>query len=452
MPDDLIEEKDTLPCEEPFAKIDQKMHLILKTGQILIESGADTDRTTRDMRRVAAFLGIPPEKMHLHVMYTTLMLNVHDREHTYTEFCKCRRHGINMEALSAVSKLTWHAIFRNYNMEQFSRRLRRIEDRPRNYSTLVTAIGAGVACGGFCKLFGGDWLDFVLTSLCAFLGFYVRRFCLQYEFNSYAAIAIASFASTMAAWSTQFLTGTMNWYPLIACALFIVPGIPLINSIDDFLNHFVIIGMARAIDTLLIVGSMTFGIVIAIRLGGVTDFTSVSLTPDTIYFSQVIAAAVSAMGFSIIFNIPKRMLPVVAVGGIITVMTRNIAVMGFGASTAAGTFLGACIVGILGFWAMHWFHAPGILMTIPSSIPMVPGVMLYRLLFALLNLQFITTSTFFTGLQSGVMGIMAVAGIAIGVAMPTIFIRGFINRRKYQEAHVVLCKRWPYWHKYEPLK
>jgi uncharacterized membrane protein YjjB (DUF3815 family) len=165
--------------------------------------------------------------------------------------------------------------------------------------------------------------------------------------------------------------------------LFLVPGIPLINAVDDLLNNFIVSGMTRAMHTLLVVGSMTFGIATAIRLGGVTDFTSVGLTPDTIYFSQAVAAAIASVGFSIIFNVPKRLLPVVAVGGIITVLIRNVAVMQFGASQAAGSFLGAAVVGLIALKAIHWFHAPNIIMTIPSAIPMIPGVLLYRLLFAL---------------------------------------------------------------------
>ena len=184
-------------------------------------------------------------------------------------------------------------------------------------------MAAGAACGGFCKLFGGSWLDFLLTALCAFLGFYVRKICAGYAFNTYAVIAITSFATTMFAWATQFLTGTMNWYPLISCTLFLVPGIRSSMPSMTFsqlhrLRH------DAAIHTLLIVGAMTFGIVVAIRLGNVADFTTVSLRPDNIYFSQAIAAAISSMGFSIIFNIPRRLLPVVAVGGIITVLLRNV--------------------------------------------------------------------------------------------------------------------------------
>lgn len=406
-----------------------------------MENGADSDRTVRDMMRAAAFMGIPKDRIHQHVMYTTLMLNVNDDTHTYTEFRKCTKHGVNMTTLSAVSKLTWRAMARKYTLAEFSRQLDHIRDLPRNYPGWMTAMGAGAACGGFCKLFGGTWGDFWLTAACAATGFWIRRCCTGYGFNPYAVIAITSFMTTMIAWATQFLTGELNWYPLIACTLFLVPGIPLINAVDDLLNNFIVSGMTRAIHTLLVVGSMTFGIITAIRLGGVTDFTSVSLTPDTIYASQALAAAISSVGFSVIFNVPKRLLPVVAVGGIITVLVRNVAVLQFGFSQAAGSFLGAAIVGLLALKAIHWFHAPNIVMTIPSAIPMIPGVLLYRLLFALINIRFITSAALLDGIRSGVEAVIIIIGIAVGVAIPNIFIHRYIQQRKFEDEQRLLAQR-----------
>jgi uncharacterized membrane protein YjjP (DUF1212 family) len=347
-----------------------------------------------------------------------------------------------MTVLSAISKLTWRAMAKNYSLADYERQLDNIRKLPRNYPVWLTALGAGAACGGFCKLFGGSWLDFVLTAVCALLGFLIRRCCVGYGFNTYAAIAITSFATTMLAWATQFLTGGLNWYPLIACTLFLVPGIPLINAVDDLLNNFIVSGMTRAMHTLLVVGSMTFGIVTAIRIGGVTDFTSVSLTPDTFYLSQAIAAVVASMGFSIIFNIPKRLLPVVAVGGIITVLLRNITVLELGWSQAAGSFFGAAVVGVIALQAIHWFHTPNIIMTIPSAIPMIPGVLLYRLLFALINIESITSETLLAGIRSGVSAVIIIIAIAVGVAIPNIFIHRYIQQRKYSAEQRLLAQRY----------
>ncbi len=429
---------------DPYAKIDKKLHLLLRTGQLLMESGADSDRTVRDMTRAAAFMGIPKEKLHLHVMYTTLMLNVNDQDHTYTEFRKCRKHGVNMETLTAVSHLTWRALRESFSLRQYEALLERIAARPRTYSFYVTALSAGLACGGFSKLFGGSWLDFVFTAVCAFFGFFVRRLCIErYGFHPYAGIAIASFAATMLAWSVQFITGNgMAWYPLIACALFIVPGIPLINAVDDLLNGFIVSGMARFMHTLLIVGSMTFGIVIAIRLGNIADFTAVSMQPDNVYLSQVIAAGISAMCFSVIFNLPKHLLPVVGIGGIIAVMTRNIMVLELGFSQIAGSFTGAVLVSVIALRMMHVLHVPIITLTIPSVIPMIPGVLLYRLLFAVLNIQTISSTALLDGIRSGTIALFIIIGIAIGITIPNIFISRRLNRERNEKTNELLEQRF----------
>ncbi len=41
----------------------RKLDLLLRTGKILVESAADTNRIVRNMNRVAAYLGLPEEKM-----------------------------------------------------------------------------------------------------------------------------------------------------------------------------------------------------------------------------------------------------------------------------------------------------------------------------------------------------------------------------------------------------
>ena len=43
----------------PYLKIGRKLHLLLHTGQLLMEGGADTNRIVRDMMRAAVFMGIP---------------------------------------------------------------------------------------------------------------------------------------------------------------------------------------------------------------------------------------------------------------------------------------------------------------------------------------------------------------------------------------------------------
>lgn len=86
--------------EQEVLLLRRKLDLLLRTGKMLMESAADTNRIERNMKRVAAYLGIPEEKLHIDIRWTMLMVNVSDEKHSFSKFQKCEKHGINMEAIS----------------------------------------------------------------------------------------------------------------------------------------------------------------------------------------------------------------------------------------------------------------------------------------------------------------------------------------------------------------
>ena len=92
--------------EQEIALLRRKLDLLLRTGQLLVESAADTNRVVRNLNRVAAYLGLPEEKLHIDVSYTMLVVNVSDGLHSFSKFQKCEKHGINMTAISEISKLS----------------------------------------------------------------------------------------------------------------------------------------------------------------------------------------------------------------------------------------------------------------------------------------------------------------------------------------------------------
>ena len=427
----------------PYRRIMYKMQLILMTGELLMANGAATERIMRDMLRAATYMDITSDKISIHVNYTTLMLNINDDDHSYTEFRKCRHHGVNMTVLADISNLTWTAIKENYSLEKYEEELHRLENMPSPYPPLLSALSAGLACGGICKLFGCDWISFFCTVLSAAIGFAVRRLCNIYGFNVYAGTAISAFAATALACFFQSVSGTSTpSYPMIAAALFLIPGIPLINAVDDMLNNYIMAGTTRLTHTMLIIGSMTFGISIALWVGNVTDFTRVPIQPEDIYLSQIFAAALAGAGYAAIFNLPGRLLPVVALGAVIAVDVRNLMVIQLDSNLVAGSFLGAAILGVAAQKAIHWFHTPGSVLTIPSVIPLMPGVLLYRLLFSILNITTIDAQTLLVGIRSGVEAATVVIAMAVGVTIPTIFFRPRLEKYQRQQMEKLLLQRY----------
>lgn len=433
--------------EQEILLLRRKLDLLLRTGKLLMESAADTNRIERNMKRVAAYLGIPEDKLHIDIRWTMLMVNVSDEKHSFSKFQKCEKHGINMTAISEISKLSWCAIEEDYSLDKYEEELNKIAKKPRNYIPYIVAIGAGFACGGFCKLFGCDWIAFLFASICAFAGFRVRARCIEFGINTYMSIAIAAFVATCMAYASSYtgLSAT-PYHPLLACALFIVPGVPLINFVDDMIDNHLLVGITRAANTVMMVGAMTFGIAFAMRLLVMEDvtidqkFSELSMVPHDTYFTYAIAAAIAAMGFSMIFNIQRRLLWVVAAGGIIAVCTRNFVNFDLGYGPVIGSFMGSFVVSLLAVKGAHWFHVPNHVLSIPSVIPMIPGVLMYRSLLALINMQGVVgevTNAFSNGITSA----LIIVCIALGVAVPNIFARRYIAKDRQRFLEAELAKR-----------
>lgn len=425
--------------------IRHKLDLLLRTGQLLVESAADTNRIMRNMKRTAAFLGLPEEHLHIYVQFNMLMVNLSDNEHSFTKFQRCDKHGINMTTISLISKLSWKAIREDYSIERYAEELEAIASRPRNYTPVQVAIGTGFACGGFCIQFGCDWTAFFYASFAAAIGMYLRGLMLRKGLNNYMGIAVAAFISTVIAWATTYYLPS-TWtdtplHPLLACALFIVPGVPLINFVDDMLDNYIQVGLTRAINTFLMIVAMSFGIAFFLKLSNfdLTQFYTIPMIPHNTYISYAIAAAISAMGFSMIFNIPRRLLWVVAIGGIIAVCTRNFVNLGpsnnnigLDMGLAIGSLAGSALVSLVAVKAVHWVHAPNHVLSIPSVIPMVPGVLMYRALVGLIEMNGVV-GELTNAMKFGMASAITIMCIALGVAVPNVFARHWVAKNRQRK-------------------
>lgn len=434
----------------------RKLDLLLRTGKILVESSADTSRIMRNMKRTAAYLGLNEEQLHIHITYNMLMVNLSDGTHSFSKFQRCDKHGIEMHAISDISKLSWSAIKEDYSLDRYEEELNKIATRKRSYTHWQVAIAAGFACGGFCIQFGCDWSAFFYASFAAALGFRLRVKLNEIGSNMYANIAVAAFVATILAWllgtfaSSNFVASlppllshvlhtNTPWHPLMACTLFLVPGVPIINFVNDVLDNNIEVGIIRGINTILIVTAMAFGIVLAIRVCGIDNFVkTLSMTPHHDYWEYAVAAAISAMGFATIYNFPPKHLWILALGGIVAVCTRNYVNLGESTNNIGldlgpviGSLVGASLVSIIYIKVVHWVHLPHQCLSIPTVIPMVPGVLMYRCLFALLDMHGVV-GELTKAMTNGMTASLIVLCVAIGVAIPNIFARKWIapNRQR----------------------
>ncbi len=451
----------------------RKLDLLVRTGALLMASNADCARIMRNMKRCEAYLGLPEEYIHISLNFNIIMVNLSDETHSFSKYQRVDSHCVEFTVISKISKMLWTAIREDWSLDRYEAELEALNHVHKQYSPWMIAICAGFACGGFCVQFGCDWPAFFYASMPAILGFRLKMYLAKLHWNTYVGIAISAFVATLICWLTTFISldqtlvsalpsflhSDTPYHPLMACTLFIVPGVPLINFVTDMVSNYVQVGLTRAMITLMMIIAMSFGIVFAIQICGIDNFVKdLSMTPHNNFINYAIAAAVSAMGFATIYNTPKRIMPVLAITGIIAVCTRNFVNLGpsngnigLDQGIIIGSFVGSAVASIIATRSQHIHHIPHQIIAIPSVIPMIPGVMMYRSLFGFIQMDGVIGELTFA-FNWAIKASLVILFIALGVAIPNIFIRRLIMPKRKEKLLYLVKERHEKHHDMVDLK
>jgi putative membrane protein len=220
-----------------------------------------------------------------------------------------------------------------------------------------------------------------------------------------------------------------------------IPGVPLINCVIDIINNHILSGMTRAIRTLLIVGSMTLGMAMALYFSPAPAFNFVDIKPHVISIEQVIGSFTAAAAFAVLFNAPVRLLVSIGIGGVLCVCIRNILSVELGFSTPGATFIGAAIMSIIFVKVSTWLKTSSTIIIVPSAIALMPGILYYRFLFDMLHINALNDASLILMIQNGVTGTFTTIAIAIGVAIPNVLAQKYLQKLKEQRMTELLATR-----------
>ena len=108
---------------------------------------------------------------------------------------------------------------------------------------------------------------------------------------------------------------------------------------------------------------------------------------------------------------------------------------------ASSSFFGAAVLSVLYFSISKYFHAPVFVVTIPAIIPLVPGVLMYRFFFAIIDIQHMDGMALLLALQTGVEAMLVLLGISLGATLPDVLAHQYIERGKRKKLQKLLMKR-----------
>lgn len=376
--------------QEKITDINKKMELILTVSQLLIENGASNDKVIRVINRIAIFMKIPKENFELQIMKQIIFLEVFDGEKSVFAFRKCNKTAVDFYMIYSLTKISWQILKESITLEELKKILEYISAKPKIYSHLKIILAVGCACGGFCCLFGGNIYEIICTVVCAMTGKFCQIELLKHKVNEYFAITFASFIATTCAY---FYPPVPSLKPMIACSLFLMPGVPLINAVIDTINKFFLKALVEFFRTFCIVLSITIGIIFSVEICSrirslyFGDFLLLDISPDANIFLLSIAAAICAIGFAIPLNIPKNFLYIVGILGAFTIFLRNFFYLNIGLTQECSTFITAFFIGHLSIIISQRLNLVSSILVVPPLLPMVPGVLMYRFLFACIKIE-----------------------------------------------------------------
>jgi uncharacterized membrane protein YjjP (DUF1212 family) len=232
---------------------------LLEIGSLLMSSGASTHRTRVTMKRIANGLGYGIELL---ITQRALMLTIieEDQEYFFSRMKRISPLKPNFRMVSGISHLSWNVMEEEWTLEQIDAELNRLKLLP-HYPRWVLLTMVGAAGSGFCYLFGGDYLNMTVAFVATVAGLFIRQESTRKKFNPYLCVFFAALvASFIAGLSETFEIGSEPDKAVATSVLFLVPGIPLINSVTDMIDGNIQNGLVRAINGLFIAFAIALGL------------------------------------------------------------------------------------------------------------------------------------------------------------------------------------------------
>jgi len=248
-------------------KVKEVEEMLLDVGTLLMSNGASTGRVRTTVNRIAEALGYDVELL---ITSRSLMLTVTEENGSdYTS--SVRRtppHGVNFRLVSGISRMSWRIIEDNLNVEQINQEIIRLTSLS-HYPRLIVLTFVSLAGASFCRLFGGQGMELVVTFVATFFGLFIRQEAIKKRFNPYLAIVFASFAASMVAGlSVKLGIGDASEHALSTSVLFLIPGVPLINSLTDLIDGNTLNGIVRGVNGFIMAFAIALGLMFAMQIYG----------------------------------------------------------------------------------------------------------------------------------------------------------------------------------------
>ena len=244
-------------------------NFLLDYAVSLMGAGVHTSRVGRNAARIAETYGYRVDMTIFQKTITMTVIRDNDDTVRRTSVRKIETMAINFKIISKLSALSWEVYDHRLPFEELHCRYGQIMAEPR-YSRWAVLILVACANAAFCRLFGGDAIAMGLVFAATAVAFWLRQELMKRHANHMAVFIVCAFtASLIAASGVRYHWGETPQIALGTSVLFLIPGVPLINSIIDVLEGHVLVGFSRGVNACILIICIALGLSATLLMLGI---------------------------------------------------------------------------------------------------------------------------------------------------------------------------------------
>ena len=239
--------------------------MLLEIGSLLMVSGANTERVKITITRIAGAFHCDSDLM---ITNHALMLTLTYKDHikTFTRVKWVPNMHLNFNLISDISTMSWKIVEEKWSVERINKEMKLLNRKPL-YPRFLVIMLVALAGASFCRLFDGGLTEMILCFLGTFVGLFVRQETMKLKFNFYLCIFFAALTSSFMVGVYSFFNPEADFvHTLSTCVLFLIPGVPMINSFSDLIDGNVLNGATRGVNVLVIAFAIALGLMVSLLI------------------------------------------------------------------------------------------------------------------------------------------------------------------------------------------
>ncbi|ANE05405.1 threonine/serine exporter ThrE [Corynebacterium crudilactis] len=416
------------PPPSPLAPIDLTdhsqvagvMNLAARVGDILLSSGTSNSDTKVQIRAVTSAYGLYYCHVDITLNTITIFTNIGvERKMPVNVFHVVGKLDTNFSKLSEVDRLIRSIQAGATPPEVAEKILDELEQSPASYGFPVALLGWATMGGAIAVLLGGGWqvsliaflTAFTIMSTTAFLG----KKGLPTFFQNVVGGLIATIPASVAyAFALQFGLEIKPSQIIASGIVVLLAGLTLVQSLQDGITGAPVTASARFFETLLFTGGIVAGVGLGIQLSGILDImlppmeAAAAPNPSSIP-ARVIAGGIASAAFAMGCYAE---LSSALIAGLTAFMGSAVYYFFlFYAGPISAAAIASTAVGFTGGLLARRFLIPPLIVAIAGITPLLPGLAIYRGMYAVLNEQTLL------GFSNIAVALATAASLAAGVVL-----------------------------------